>query len=718
MNEDLDRPADWQPAQVAALEQLVTAREQAVREQTVRLAVALTEVREYARQLEHSEEALRRQTHILRLVLDSITDGVIIADEDGTVRHLNRAGEEILGSALVEAPLAQSSVRYGLYLPDTVTPYPPHQLPLARAIAGETVWEVEIFIRNARRPVGAWVSVNAAPLRDADGSARGGVAAFRDITARKQAERRLTVQYAVTRLLAESETVAQTVPRLLETIGASMSWSAGAFWAVDEVRGVIYCLDFWQEPGAGAAALEAASRAAAFAPGVGLPGRVWQSGSAVWLADVRHDDNFPRTKAAIASGLLAGFASPIDFQGKVLGAIEFWGRAGHPFDDDLSHLLTSLGSQIGQFLQRKRSEEAVRQSHALLQAIAEGITDAVFVKDLAGRYLMINSAGARFLGKSVEEVLGKDDTALFSPETAQAIRAGDAHVLEAGRTLTYEDVGTAAGVTRTYLSTKGPYRDAHSNVIGLLGISRDITERKQAEEELQRTAAELARSNEDLQQFAYVVSHDLQEPLRMVSGFCQLLKRRYQGKLDPDADEFIGFAVDGAARMEKLIHDLLAYARVHTRGRSFAPIESAAVFDRAAANLAAAIQETKAIVTHGPLPVVLGDESQLGQLAQNLLANAIKFRGSEPPRVHVSAECQGGGWRFAVRDNGIGIAAQDLERVFGIFERLHPASEYPGTGIGLAICKRIVERHGGRIWAESEPGKGSVFYFTLPDGAG
>src|SRR5262249_22728500 len=206
-------------------------------------------------------------------------------------------------------------------------------------------------------------------------------------------------------------------------------------------------------------------------------------------------------------------------------------------------------------------------------------------------------------------------------------------------------------------------------------------------------AAELARSNEDLQQFAHVVSHDLREPLRTVSGFCRLLRDRYRGRLDASADDFIDFAVDGAARMEQLINDLLAYARVGTRGRAFRPPDSGAVFDRAAANLGKAVEEAGAEVARGPLPVVVADESQLTQLAQNLLANAIKFHGPQPPRIRVTAERDGGGWRFAVRDNGIGIPPAGVGRIFGVFERLHAPSEYPGTGVGLAICKRIVERH-------------------------
>jgi signal transduction histidine kinase len=413
--------SEWPPPDVAAHEQALEAREQAVREQAARLGIALEEVREYARQLEESEQALRRQTRVLYLVLESIAEGVVIADETGTLCHFNRAAEEILGVGLVEAPIAEWPGHYGCYLPDGVTPHPAEAMPLARAVRGETVHEGEVIVRNERRPQGVWLSINAAPVRDADGAPRGAVAAF-----------------------------------------------------------------------------------------------------------------------------------------------------------------------------------------------------------------------------------------------------------------------------------------------------RDVTDRKRAEAELRHTVAELARSNEDLQQFAYVVSHDLREPLRMVSGFCRLLRDRYGGKLDQSADEFINFAVDGAARMEKLIEDLLAYARVGTRGRPPAPTDSAAVFDRAAANLAAAVAESGATVTRGPLLVVPADESQLLQVAQNLLANAIKFRGPEPPRVHVTAERQGGFWRFAVRDNGIGIPARDRERIFGVFERLHGAAEYPGTGIGLAICKRIVERHGGRIAVESEPGRGSVFSFTLP----
>jgi|GEM_PF-1284793 len=251
-------------------------------------------------------------------------------------------------------------------------------------------------------------------------------------------------------------------------------------------------------------------------------------------------------------------------------------------------------------------------------------------------------------------------------------------------------------------------------------LNREIAERKQAEEKLQIFAAELERSNKELEQFAYIASHDLQEPLRMVASYSQLLEKRYRGKLDQDANEYIGFAVDGVNRMQRLINDLLAYSRISTRGKEFTPVDCHAVVGQVIANLQIAIQETGALVTCDPLPTVRADESQMIQLFQNLIGNAIKFHGTEPPRVHISARETfevletSKVWTFSIRDNGIGIAPQYRERIFVIFQRLHTREEYSGTGIGLAICKKIVERHNGRIWVESEPGKGATFYFTLP----
>jgi len=263
-------------------------------------------------------------------------------------------------------------------------------------------------------------------------------------------------------------------------------------------------------------------------------------------------------------------------------------------------------------------------------------------------------------------------------------------------------------------------------------IQQETTERRQAEaslkqlnEELEarvqeRTAAlneanaSLVHSNRELEQFAYVASHDLQEPLRAVNSYTQLLARKYEGNLDAKADKYIGYIIEGATRMQQLINDLLSFSRVGTRAKELEPIACEAVLSQVRDNLMVAIAETNAVVTHEPLPTVMGDETQLIQLLQNLISNAIKFRREEPPRVHVSAVQRENEWAFEVRDNGIGMESEYFERIFMIFQRLHSRSEYPGNGIGLANCKKIVERHGGRIWVESTPGVGTTFHFSIP----
>ncbi len=248
-------------------------------------------------------------------------------------------------------------------------------------------------------------------------------------------------------------------------------------------------------------------------------------------------------------------------------------------------------------------------------------------------------------------------------------------------------------------------------------LQHEISNRKRAEQELNQRAIELARSNAELEQYAYVASHDLQEPLRMITSFTQLLEKRYKGRLDNDADEFIGYIIDGATRMQRLINDLLAYSRVGLSIKSFELTDCEAVINQALDNLKIAIEESGAIVTHNRLPSVMADSSQMITLFQNLLSNAIKFR-RETPRIHVSAKQKKDEWIFSLQDNGIGISPELIDRIFVLFYRLHGRDVYPGSGIGLATCKKIVERHGGRIWVDSKLGKGSTFYFTIPNKRG
>jgi len=280
------------------------------------------------------------------------------------------------------------------------------------------------------------------------------------------------------------------------------------------------------------------------------------------------------------------------------------------------------------------------------------------------------------------------------------------------------DVLLPSGRWRYMIGSASPLRDADGQVRGCLGAFLDITQRRQAEEDLKRLVDNLARSNRDLQQFAYVASHDLQEPLRQVIAFVQLLHVEYEGSFDERAREYMGFVIDGAKRMQGLIQDLLAYSRVESGGRKLETVSVDSVLEQAMYNLRLAIEESEASITSDSLPVVQADKSQLVQVFQNLLGNALKFRGDGAPVIHVGAVRDDRRWVFSVRDNGIGFPQQQAEKIFQLFQRLHNREQYDGTGIGLTVCKRVIERHGGQIWAESQPGGGSTFYFTLPSQEG
>jgi PAS domain S-box-containing protein len=372
---------------------------------------------------------------------------------------------------------------------------------------------------------------------------------------------------------------------------------------------------------------------------------------------------------------------------------------------------------------RRQAEEAVRDSESKFRNIASAAQDAVILIDNDGQVGFWNNAATKIFGYTSEEMMGKHLHSFIMPERyrEEHVRGFEAFRLTGqGRFIekTYEieakkKDGTEFPIELSLASLK--LKDKWNSI----GIVRDITARKRAEEELKRTVEELERSNKELQQFAYAASHDLKEPLRTVGSFVELLSRKYAGKLDEKADKYIAYAIDGARRMSVLIDDLLTYSRVGTQGKQFDTVPMGPVLTQAMADLKMSIEENQASIDFKDLPTVNGDGSQLVQLLQNLLGNAMKFRKKDvPPRIHVFAERRGNEWVFGVRDNGIGIDPRFHEQIFAIFQRLHTREEYAGTGIGLAICKKIVERHGGRIWVDSKPGDGSSFYFTLPFGEG
>ena len=347
--------------------------------------------------------------------------------------------------------------------------------------------------------------------------------------------------------------------------------------------------------------------------------------------------------------------------------------------------------------------------------------------DQAGNVVSWNTGAEQIKGYRAEEILGhhfscfypREDIESQKPQRELRYAAKDGRFEEEGWRLRKDGSRFWASVVITAL------RDKSGVLRGFAKVSRDITKRVEAEAAektrmaLAIRAAELKHSSDELQQFAYVAAVDLQEPLRMVTSYTKLLAERYKGRLGNDADEFISFAVTGANRMQLLIKGLLAYCRVGTHGKELLETSSAAALDRALVNLQREIEESGAVVTHDPLPTVTADAAQLIQLFQCLVENSIKYRGANHPRVKVSAKRNGDSeWIFSIRDNGVGIDSQYFERIFAMYQRLHSQNELPGTGIGLSVCKKIAERHNGRIWVESSLGKGSTFYVALPDREG
>ena len=411
-----------------------------------------------------------------------------------------------------------------------------------------------------------------------------------------------------------------------------------------------------------------------------------------------------------------------------------------------------LGAGIAVLFLRKTHRKATNATEIeqqLLDAFLEHIPDHVYFKDRDSRFLRVTKSLATHFGLGdPAQAVNKTDSDMFSSEHAQQAFADEQEIIRTGQPIIdkEEKETWTDGREAWALTTKLPLRNREGRIIGTMGISRDITARRRAEKELQEykahleelvvartaeltrakeqleqdvaarrlTEQELARSNADLEDFAYVASHDLQEPLRMVASYTQLLERRYKGKLDADADEFIAYAVDGATRMQSLIQDLLSYSRVATKPQSFELVDAEAACSEAINNLGKAIEESGTTIVIGPLPTVLADTSQLTRLFQNLIGDGIKYRNARKPKIHVAAQLEEDHWIFSVQDNGIGIEAQYYERIFQMFQRLHSRKQYSGTGIGLAICRKIVERHGGRIWVESQPGQGSKFLFTIP----
>jgi len=384
---------------------------------------------------------------------------------------------------------------------------------------------------------------------------------------------------------------------------------------------------------------------------------------------------------------------------------------------------SSVYRKNGDFVQTRcftrdiTEERSKAEIQARLAAIVDSSDDAIISKDLNGVITSWNQSAQRLFGYTAAEAIGQPVASLLIPDDRQEEEPEILSRLRRGERVDHFATkrkckdGTLIDISLTI----SPVRNAHGVIIGASKIGRDITSQTRDQEVIRSANEALKQSNADLEQFAYSASHDLQEPLRMVSAYGELLRKKYSARLDENANEYIEYVVEGALRMERLLRDLRAFTRATVGVQGPPPVvDSQAVLGTALSNLKTSIDESGAEITFDPLPSVSIYAFQLEQVFQNIIGNAIRYRSAAPPRIHVSAERDGDAWKFSVRDNGIGIESEYKEQIFGLFKRLHAASEYPGTGMGLAICQRVVERSGGRIWVESEPGRGSTFYFVLP----
>ena len=466
------------------------------------------------------------------------------------------------------------------------------------------------------------------------------------------------------------------------------------------------------------------------------------------------DMGIPIDEARKKEKLRAIAVIPVTNEGRVIACLNL---GSHQFDEvpEFSRLvLETLGTQMAGVIRRAvvgRSLEASEQKYrGIFENSLNGIALHEIILDDDGEpvdytFLDVNPAFSELTGLSAELVLGRRVTEVLPGIEKDPFIEIYGRVADRGRPVRFQQYSTALDKhysIQTYSPRRGQFVTVFSDVTERIKseeelkghrerleelvaerttelkranqeLEREVAERRRMEQALREVNQELGRSNADLEQFAYAASHDLQEPLRMITSYLQLLDRRYKGKMDSAADEFIDFAVDGAGRMRKLIDALLVYSRVGRSGEPMEPVACDAVLDKALENLRRVVQKRDAVITHGGLPEVEAMESQLVQLLQNLISNAIKFCEGRP-EIHVSASQEDGQWVFSIKDNGLGLDPQFSERIFGVFQRLHKRDTYPGTGVGLAICKRIVQRHGGRIWVESEPGAGATFLFTIP----
>ena len=622
-----------------------------------------------------SANAERQQrATMIQSVLESIGDGVILVGPDGK-RIYNLAAKRILGIDLSGLPVTEWNQAVLVFRADQKTVLPLDEFPTARASRGETVDDMEVFVRHAGAPKGFFVSASARPLRNERGESQGVVAIFRDLTIRRQAEE-------MQRQLAAIVQSTDDAMFSLDVEGMVTGWNAGSErlfgWTVESVMGK----DPW--------------------PPTNTPESIERRAKA--LRGERID---PYESEVVAKG------------GRLV-----------PVLISVSQIRDSDGSVVGAAVSIRDITASKREREARLRlaAVVESSSDAIIAKDLTGTILSWNAGAERLYGYASPEVVGRNISILTPPDHADETPEILERIKIAERIDQYETVRRQKDGQLVDVSiTVSPIYDSKGVIVGASVIARDISERRRTEAEIRRLntnlerrvaerTAELEAANKELEAFTYSVSHDLRAPLRAVHGFVQLLTQRHAGQLDPEARRYLDRVSAGATQMARLIDDMLALSRVSGQRPEAQMVATAEVVRRAIDQLAPQMQDRAVELSVGELPACLAEPGLLEQVYVNLIGNALKYsRGRQPSRIEIGChpDAKSGEMVFFIKDNGVGFDMRYADKLFGVFQRLHGAEEFEGTGVGLAIVQRIIARHGGRVWAEAEPDKGATFYFTL-----
>ena len=632
----------------------------------------ITEVQKY-------ENNLREQHERFQVTLVSITDAVITTDTEGIIDFMNPVAENYTGWSKEEA--------VGRRIKEVITLTDEETQDIVTDIFNHNSQHQLLVARNGEKLP---VKSSAAPLKNINGENKGAVIVFRDVKRQRDIER----------IRDESN---QRLRDVLDNLAAFVGLMKPDGTLIEANR----------------RALDAANLTADDVLGLPFEETYW------WNYDEKVKEKLRETIRKAAGGETVRYDARIRVSDGGLMTIDFILAPIFDSEGAVTHLVPS-GIDI---THRKQAEfERATLTHTIemqrqhLKKIVANVPGVVWEawgdpESTHQRIDFVSDYVEPMLGYTVEDWLDTPNfwLTIVHPDDQQRAAAESHAIYESGG----EGVVEFRWITRDGRVIPVEARsavivDEQGKPIGMRGVTMDISERKRAEKALVEYAHELARSNEELQQFAYVASHDLQEPLRMVTSYLQLVEQRYKDVLDEEAHEFIDFAVDGATRMKTLINDLLAYSRVGTRGKEFKLTHTQDILEQALFNLHTKIEDSDAVITYDSLPEIMVDKAQFVQLFQNLIGNAIKFSGDKRPEIHIGVEQANDEWRFCIRDNGIGIDDAYRDRIFVLFQRLHTIDEYEGTGIGLAICKRVIERHKGQIWLESQPGHGTTFYFTVP----